>query len=112
MTQVNRWAEFRADFPDDQIGEGDGVVQSGGKAVAETIAGMLRSFGCKVDELFDEVMHGWMCDFAHEGLALRFQVVDLADHYLLIFEEPHRATRDYYRYGDALTKLNEHVRRD
>lgn len=87
-------------------------MRVGGKGVAEAIADKLSGFGCQVEPPYDEGINGWMCDFAYERLALRFQVVDLGDHCLLIFEEPHRATRKYFRYGDALTKLNEALRMD
>ena len=109
---VNGWAEFRADFPDDYVEEDGEIVQFGGKAIAEAVADMLGGFGCVVEAVANRHQNGWWCDFAYERLALRFQVVDLGDECLLIFHEPHRATRKISRYGEALMKLNQCLRQD
>lgn len=113
MIQVRRYAEFRADFPDDHIWNADGtdVVQTGGKAVAQAIADILAGFGCVIEGLDDHLGHCWECSFSYEGLGLRFQVVDLQP-CIFVLEEPHRARLDYALHLHVLLKLNEQLRRD
>lgn len=111
MITVRRYAEFRADFPDDQIWDGDDVIQTGGKAVAQAIADILAGLGCVIEDLEDQAGHGWECRFSSQGLALMFHAVAL-DPCILVFEEPHRATRKLTRYYDVLLRLNEQLRRD
>lgn len=113
MIEVRRYAEFRADFPDDCIWNADetDVVQTGGKAVAEAIADILSSFGCVIEELEDHVGHSWDCRFSYEGLVLWFHVVGWGD-YIFILEEPPRARPDYALHLHLLLKLNEAMRRD
>jgi hypothetical protein len=114
MVKVRRCAEFRADFPDDHIwneDEPDDVVQTGGKAVAEALADILRSFGCTIEELEDNPGHCWDCCFTYEGLVLWFHVVG-SERCIFVLDEPLRAQRGYDRHLEVLLKLNEHMRRD
>jgi hypothetical protein len=111
MIVVMPLAEFRADFPDDEIWDGDTVVQVGGKNVTEAIAEILAGFGCIIEELIDDEEHGWACSFSYEGLALRFRVAGL-DPYVFDCEEPLRAHPKYPLYFHVLLKLNEQLRRD
>jgi hypothetical protein len=110
---VRRYAEFRADFPDDHIWNDDetDVVQTGGKAVAEAIADILKGFGCTIHEMEDNVGHCWECYFSYEGLGLWFHVVGLDD-YIFELQEPPRARPDYALHLHVLLKLNEQMRRD
>ena len=113
MITVRRNAEFRADFPDDHIWDdnGEDVVQTGGKAVAQAIADILVGLGCTIDGLGDNVGHCWECGFSYQGLALLFHVVGL-DPCIFVLQEPHRATPIISRYFHVLLKLNEQLRRD
>jgi hypothetical protein len=113
MVIVRRHAEFRGDFPDDQIWHDDetDVVQTSGKNVAEAIADMLAGFGCTIHELEDNVGHCWECYFSYEGLGLWFRVVGL-DTYIFVLQEPPRARPDYALHLQVLLNLNEHLRRD
>ncbi len=113
MIAVRRYAEFRADFPDDHIWNEDEteVVQTGGKAVAEALGDILRSFGCTIHELEDNVGHCWDCYFSYEGLGLWFHVVDVGG-CIFDLQEPHRARSDYLLHLHVLLKLNEQIRRD
>jgi hypothetical protein len=112
MIAVRRYAEFRADFPDDHIwGEADEVIQTGGKAAAEAIAEMLASFGCVIEEIEDNVGHCWECRFTYEGLLLWFHVVNL-DPCIFVLKEPLRAQRNSFLYPHVLLKLNDCLRRD
>ena len=113
MVTVRRHARFRTDFPEDHVwneNETD-VVQTGGKAVAEAIIDILKSFGCIVHELEDNVGHCWDCYFSYEGLGLWFHVVDV-DGCIFDLQEPHRARPDYLLHLHVLLKLNEQIRRD
>jgi hypothetical protein len=113
MITVRRYAEFRADFPDDHIWDEkeEDVVQTGGKAVAQAIADILVGLGCTIHDLDDNVGHCWECCFSYQGLALWFHVVNL-NPCIFTLDEPHRATPNIARYYHVLLNLNEQLRRD
>lgn len=113
MIHVRRYAEFRADFPDDYIWNEDQteIVQTGGKAIAEAIAEILAGLGCHIRRLEDNLEHCWECSFSYEGLALLFRVVGL-EPAIFILEEPGRARPDYALHFHVLLKLDEQLKRD
>jgi hypothetical protein len=113
MRAVRRYAEFRADFSDDQIWNDDQteVIQTGGKAVADAIAEILATFDCTIGKLEDNVGHCWECSFSYEGLDLLFRVVGL-EPTIFILEEPSRSRPDYALHLHILLRLDEQLRRD
>lgn len=112
MMVVKPYAEFKADFPDDQIGEGDETEQYGGKNVTEAIAAILVGLGCTIEGIVDEEEHGWECRFLYEGLTLWFRLWDFGDDYAFRCDEPHPASAKYDLFLRLLMKLNDALRRD
>ncbi len=58
--KIRPCAEFRADFPDDQIWDDDNnVVQFGGRNIAEALGTILQGQGYEVLSLEEHPEHGW-----------------------------------------------------
>jgi hypothetical protein len=81
---VRPWVEFKSSLPDDQIEQGDTVVQYGGKAVAFIVADMLRRLGCEVQDPQHAYEHGWDWNVERAGRRYFCQVTDMGEFLLLI----------------------------
>src|ERR1700744_1748770 len=106
---VKPCAEFKADFPDDQIEQNGEIVELGGRNVAEAIADIFRKLGSHIEKIEGDY-RGWWCSFTYEGLALEFQLIDLSSHYLFVLHEPLRARPDYALFLHALLDLDKNLR--
>ena len=113
MIVAKPWAEFRADFPSDQVEDGSDIVQFGGRNVAQAIAGLLAGFGCVIEEPYHAEEHGWQCSFTYENLPLWFQIQELGPSYLFVCKEPLISGHsEHPLYFQALIKLNDALRED
>jgi hypothetical protein len=90
MISVKPLAQFRADFPSDVVEDDGGIVQFGGKNVAEAIAQILSRLGCRVSDPMDAGEHGWELDIKCEKIPLWAQVTDLNPIYYFILEDNSR----------------------
>ncbi len=113
MIIVRSLATFQADFPDDGVDDGSGIMLYSGKNVAEVVRDILVANDCTTPELSNDGVHGWELTFAYRGYPLWMQVVRL-DHFILECKEGPRM-------GDGSTSaphlkvllmLNEELRRD
>lgn len=113
MNGVRRCAEFMGSFPDDTVWNDDetAILQTGGKAVTEAVAGLLAEFGCLIEDVNDDLEHSWVCEFSYEGLALEFRTYSF-DPYMVIFAEPFRASPSYPLFLHVLLRLNGRMRQD
>jgi len=107
-------AEFRADFPSDLIEDEHGIVQFGGHAIAETIAGMLRRLGYEVMTPLYAGEHGWEFDARIDDRRYWLQVTDFdGSNGLLMTKDmvwnfwPFRS-----RHGEFLLQLDFELRQD
>jgi hypothetical protein len=76
-------AEFLADFPDDQIQEDGDIVEFGGRAVAETLAEMLRSGGYAPADPEHQGERGWDINVPVKFGGVWLEVADLGDKFIL-----------------------------
>ena len=107
-------AEFRGDFPSDLIEDEHGIVQFGGHAIAETIAGMLRRLGYEVMTPLYAGEHGWEFDARIDDRRYWLQVTDFdGSNGLLMTKDmvwniwPFRS-----RHGEFLLQLDAEFRGD
>jgi hypothetical protein len=117
MIRLRPVAEFRADFPDDQIEDGDRIIQFGGKTVTEAVAEIVRGLGYSIGDLLNEEEHGWQLEVKGENCSLWLQITDLADHMILdamdateLFERS-RSPRAR-QYAELLPRLNAALKLD
>jgi hypothetical protein len=83
---IRKWAEFKADFPDDGIEDENGFVQFSGKGVTEEIGRILTGAGCTVSAPEDEREHGWTLDIKLERQTFWCQVSDLDECFYLVLQ--------------------------
>lgn len=72
-------AEIIADFPDDQVEEGDEVVLFGGRNVAEAIGEILTGLEYSVSPPVHRYEHGWDFKVTSEGKRVWMQVSYLGE---------------------------------
>lgn len=76
---------FQSTLPDDQIeDEHGGIVQYGGKGVAEAVVEILRRMGCAVRDPEHAHEHGWTFPLYFEKRRFSCQVTDIGEFHLLI----------------------------
>lgn len=117
MVVLRRIAEFKADFPDDQVWDGDEAVILGGRAVAEAIAAMLNRNGFAAAQPEHTPPYGWRFMARAERTPIRIQVTDLDDILILDTKD---ASGFFARLGgaskqahaDLLRALHEELGRD
>jgi hypothetical protein len=114
MITIKPWAQFRADFPSDIVEEGGQIVQFGGRNVAEAMAEILRSLGCKVSEPINAEEHGWELDIRCEQIPLWAQISDLNPTYYFLLEDNRRlfGKSNPPIYLHLLQKMNDRLETD
>jgi hypothetical protein len=80
-------AEFRTDFPDDLVRNGDEVVQFGGQNVAEAVKELITGLGYDVKGPENGDEHGWWLYINPEDRQLWVQVTDLPPDVILMTED-------------------------
>ncbi|MBU1378593.1 MAG: hypothetical protein KKE02_02335 [Alphaproteobacteria bacterium] len=81
-------ADFKADFPDDAVwDEDDEPIILGGRAVAETVAGYLKGFGCELSEPEHTPPYGWRFEAHGREARVWIQITDLTDNIVLHTED-------------------------
>ena len=80
---IRRIAEFQADFPDDQVWDGNHAAILGGHGVSAAIKEMLNRHGFEVGYLQHDPPYGWRFIARVDGTPIRLQVTDLGDHFIL-----------------------------
>jgi hypothetical protein len=73
-------AEIIADFPDDQVDEGDEVVLFGGRNVAEAIGAILTELDYSVSPPVHRHEYGWDFEVTSAGKRVWMQVSYLGEH--------------------------------
>ncbi|MBO0757822.1 MAG: hypothetical protein J2P54_18410 [Bradyrhizobiaceae bacterium] len=68
--------ECVTDFPDDQIEDGDRIVQPGGRAVAFVIADLLKEYGMITTTPQLDYEHGWQFEAAQDQQLYMVQTTD------------------------------------
>jgi hypothetical protein len=112
---VRPWAEFTSELPDDLIEDETGIVQYGGRSVAEAIVEILRGIGCEADPPIYAHDHGWEIEARCGKRRLRGQVTQV-EGYIFNLEDPSwfsgRLARNRAIYLDVLSRLAEALARD
>lgn len=85
--KLRQIADFTADFPDDAEWDGDEPVILGGRAVAETVAGYLKGFGCDVSDPEHTPPYGWRFEAHGREARVWVQITDLTDNIILHTED-------------------------
>lgn len=104
-------AIFHADFPDDQIEDGRGMIRFGGLGVTTAIAGMIESLGYAASKPEHEGENGWTFELSDKGRRIWFQITNTDDdEFLLISEQTAYGRQPGGRqspfYGEVLGQLN------
>jgi len=108
-------AEFQADFPDDQIEDETGIVQFGGRGVAEAIVLMLRGLEYETSAPEDQQEHGWDFNVRSRDGRVWLQISDLGDGFILqsaFYPRFSLSGKPWLAYADLLTRLNAEVAKD
>jgi hypothetical protein len=116
LLKIRKWAEFKADFPDDLIEDENDIIQFGGKGVTEAIGEILRALGCKVSGPHDRQEHGWTLDVGLEKWKFWCQVSSLEDFFYMVLDarsDPFfNRQRMVATYVRILNYLDAELRRD
>lgn len=91
--RIRDTAEIIADFPDDQVYEGDEVVLFGGRNVAEAIGAILTELDYSVSPPIHRHENGWDFEVMSEGKRVWMQVSYLGE-------------QDYVLATDFIPKLS------
>jgi hypothetical protein len=101
-----------SDFPDDAVEDESGIIQFGGRGVAEAIAELFRRAGYDVTQPEHQEEHGWDFTVTFKRRPIWIQITNMGDpHMLLQSADVEAFTRFLGRnrriYAEALTWLND-----
>jgi len=108
-------AEFRAEFPDDQVEDETDIVQFDGRGVAEAVTLILRGLGYDVSPPEDQQEHGWDFNVRSRDGRVWLQISDLGDRFTLqssFYPRFSLSGKPWLAYAELLTRLNAEFAKD
>ncbi len=111
---VRPCAEFRADFPDDQIEDEHDIVEFGGRGVAEALAGILRTAGYDVSAPEHQHEKGWDFEVTQARRRVWILVTNLEDFILQtkVYGSVFTPNGNDAFHAEVLTRLNDGMAAD
>ena len=105
--KVRKWAEFVADFPDDQVDDGNDISQFGGRNVAETVVDILKSLGCTAEDPEVSDHYGWSVAAKIRDTKIWCEVTSLPPGFILSIEENSLRKGYDYLFADVLIQFHQ-----
>jgi hypothetical protein len=110
-------AEFTADFPDDQVDDGEEIVVFGGRGVAEAVTEILRRLDYEVFPPVHVPPYGWRLGVSVGPGRFMIQISDLGDCYVMpVVDRSPALARIFNRtrrvHLELLTGLHREILRD
>ena len=113
MVRVRQTAEFKTDFPDDQIEKDGEIVRFGGANIAAAIGDMLGSLGAEVGDPIYAEENGWELDIKYKGRNPWCRITDTGDTVFLALEDRWPPMfKDHPAYVEMVGNLNLELQKD